>query len=74
MALLKSFLILTPRQRLRLHAAADKQVPHYAFTNYPDTRDPHKNVAYGPNYDLFHEVKVDGEVILRIFKSKPPVR
>lgn len=74
MALPKSFLILTSQQRLRLHEATDETIPHYAFTNYPDTRDPHKNVAYGPNYDLFHEVTVDGEVILRIFKSKPRVR
>ena len=73
MALPKSFLILTPPQRLRLHETEDETIPHYAFTNYPATRDPHKNVAYGPNYDLFHEIKVDGEVILRIFKSKPHV-
>lgn len=74
MALPKSFLILTPQQRLRLHETEDETIPHYAFTTYPATRDPHKNVAYGPNYDLFHEVVIDGEVILRIFKSKPPGR
>ena len=74
MALSSSFLILTPPQRSRLHEATDEAAPHYAFTNYPATRDPHKNVAYGPNYELFHEVKVDGETILRVFKWKPPGR
>lgn len=68
MALATSLMILRPQDRRRLQETEDEDRPHYALTNYPRSRDPEKNVAYQANYDLFHEVKVDGEVILLVFK------
>ncbi len=70
MALEANFMILEAQDRRRLRETRDQDSPHYAFTNFPPTRDPAKNVAYRSNYDLFHEVKVDDEVILLVFKWK----
>jgi hypothetical protein len=70
MELAMRFMILRPEQRRRLVETLDGAGPHYAFTNFPPNRHREKNVAYGPDYELFHEVKVAGEVVLRVFKSR----
>lgn len=70
MELSMRFQILRHEQRWRLQETLDDSQPHYAFTNFPPNRHPEKNSAYGLNYEPFHDVKVDGEVVLRIFKSR----
>lgn len=67
----QSAMILPRQQRPRVHETEDETVAHYAFTGYPPTRDRDKNVAYGPNFEHFHDVVVVGEVVFRIFKRKP---
>jgi hypothetical protein len=64
------FAVLRPDERRRLVETLDASETHYAITNFPPHRHPEKNVAYGPDYDLFHEVKVAGEVVMRVFKSR----
>ena len=45
-----------------------ENIPHYVLTNnYSFVRDI-RNGKQSEHYDLFYEVKVDGEVILSVFK------
>ena len=64
-----SIWLAEPRDRRRLHATEAENLPHYLLTNnYSFARDIRK---YLEHYDLFHDVKVDEEVILSVYKRKP---
>lgn len=64
-----SLLILKPDERNRIKLASGKVAPYYVINNYRGVRDTN-NSSYRRNYDLFHEIRVDNEVILSVFKWK----
>ncbi len=64
-----NFYMLSPRDRARVRMASDDSAPHYLFTNYRMERDI-SHARYLDRYDRFYQVKVDGEPILSVFKSK----
>lgn len=60
--------LLRSRDRRRLRVTEAENIPHYVLTNnYSFVRDI-RNGKQREHYDLFYEVKVDGEVILSVFK------
>ena len=66
-----SALILKPEDRRRLRIESDKRVPYYLLSNYRLVKDT-DNAKYSREYELFYEARVDGEVVLSVFKWKGP--
>jgi hypothetical protein len=67
----ESVLMLQLDDRRRVMVGDEKRVPYYVLTNYRLVNDT-DNVKYGRDYELFYEVRVDGEVVLSVFKWKGP--
>ena len=59
--------MLPPADRARLREAADGERAHYLITNYYGEKESDAT-RRARGYDLFHEIVVDGETVLSIFK------
>jgi len=59
--------MLPPADRARLREAADGERAHYLITNYHGEKESDAT-RRARGYDLFHEIVVDGETVLSIFK------
>jgi hypothetical protein len=59
--------MLPPADRARLREAADGEPAHYLITNYHGEKESDAT-RRARGYDLFHEIVVDGETVLSIFK------
>jgi len=70
--LVKSVWLLRPQDRRRLRVVTDPGIPHYLVTNEYRFLRRGGEQAYLDRYDLFHEVKVDGEAVMLILKSRVP--
>jgi hypothetical protein len=66
-----SFLMLKPEDRWRVREGNDKRIPYYVLTNYRSVKDT-GNGKYARDYEVFYEMRVDGEVVLSVFKWKGP--
>ncbi len=64
-----SLLILSKRDRQRLRNTPEKAEPYYVLNNYRLFTEPVEK-RYGKDYDLFYEIRVDGEVVVSVFKWK----
>jgi hypothetical protein len=72
LALAGSVWLLKPQDRRRLRPTEEENFPHYVLSNnFSFMHDIH-NVRSRELYHLFHEVKVDDEVILSVFKRSRP--
>ena len=58
---------LAPPERVRLREAADGERAAYAIDNYYGARERIADVA---DFELFHDIKVDGEIVLSIYRRK----
>lgn len=59
--------MLVPSERNRIREAVSGEPAAYAIDNYYGPRGP---IADSADFDLFHEIKVDGEVVLSIYRRK----
>ena len=59
--------MLTPSERARIREAADGERAAYAIDNYYGPREPVADVA---DFELLHQIKVDGEIVLSIYRRK----
>jgi hypothetical protein len=64
-----SFYMLDAADRKRLRYPDDKNIAQYVVTNYRLVKPPNDD-KYLEDYDLFYQIKVDGEVILSVFRRK----
>jgi hypothetical protein len=65
-----SIMLLTPQDRRRLRVAESEQHSDYVLlNNYPAPYDTGSR-EYRDHYELFHEIKIDDEVIFSILKRK----
>ena len=64
--------LLPPKDRERVRITTDTSLPHYLFTNYRMEKDKDDR-KYLAKYEPYYQIKVDGEVILSVFKSKSAV-
>ena len=70
LALPGSIWLLRPQDRQRLRVRSDPTIPDYTFTNHHRFLQDPGNAPYMQHFELFHEVKVQDEVVLSIFKRK----
>lgn len=70
LALPGSIWLLRPQDRQRLRVRSDPTIPDYTFTNHHRFLHDPGNAAYMQHFELFHEVRVQDEVVLSIFKRK----
>ena len=61
--------MLKPEDRRRISIEQSKVTPHYVLTNYYGVKET-DNAKFGPEYELFYELKVGDEVVLSVFKWK----
>jgi hypothetical protein len=61
--------MLTPAERKRLTLVEDGQPARYVVNNYYGVKE-FDDARYAGDYDLFHQVVIDGEVILSIFRRR----
>jgi hypothetical protein len=61
--------MLTPAERRRVRLANDGEPARYVINNYHGFKEA-DNSRYARDYDLFHEITIDGEVILSIFRRR----
>jgi Dolichyl-phosphate-mannose-protein mannosyltransferase len=62
-----SFMMLKPEERARLKIANDGSAPSYVLTNYRGVKEI-DDAKYSQGYQLFYQMKFDGEVILSVYK------
>ncbi len=63
--------MILPSDRSRLRIAGEAEVPRYVINNYYGIKEPDDS-RYERDYDLFHRIEVDGEVVLSVFRRKGP--
>jgi len=68
-ALDMAFTMIDARDRQRLRYSDDRSLPQYVFTNYRLVKDPDDS-KYARDYDLFYQIRVDGEVILSVYRHR----
>jgi hypothetical protein len=65
----KAWYMLDALDRKRLKEIEDRNVARYVVTNYRLVKPPNDD-EYLDDYDLFYQIRVDGEVILSVFRRK----
>ena len=61
--------MLKYEDRRRIREGNDKRIPYYVLTNYRSVKNT-DNAKYRRDYELFYEMRVNGEIILSVFKWK----
>jgi hypothetical protein len=68
----KSFILLSPKDKMRIRNSDDKTDSLYILTNYRGVRVD--DTRYSKDYELFYQLTVSNEIILSVYKWIGPQR